>query len=78
MTMIPLDPIGYAVNSSTGTVHTRYVGEHGGVTQRTRTVKGVETILDGRKLNVCAICYPRPLYPDTQPKAPQKRRSGTK
>lgn len=73
--MIPLDPNGYAVNPSTGTVHTRYVGEHGGQTQRTRTVKGVETLLDGRAAKACPTCYPSPTYPEAaKPRAPQKRR----
>ena len=75
--MIPLDPIGYAVNPSTGTIHTRYA-DHARDSYRTRTVKGVETLLDGRKPNVCGLCFPTPLYPsDPTPRAPQKRRSGT-
>lgn len=73
--MIPLDLDGYAVNPATGTVHTRYAGEHAGLHYRTRTVKGVETLLNGRKLNVCSVCYPSPQY-DPPPRPPQQRRSG--
>ena len=73
MTRIPLDPDGYSVNQSTGTVHTRYVGDHAGTSYRTRTVKGVETLLDGRKPKVCEVCFPNPQYPPTARPA-QKRR----
>ena len=78
MTRIPIDANGYAVNPATGTVHTRYAGEHAGLHYRTRTVKGVETLLDGKKLTVCSVCYPAPLYDTPAPSAPQQRRSGPK
>lgn len=58
MTRIPLDPDGYSVNQATGTVHTRYAGEHAGTTRRTRTGIGVETLLDGQKGKLCRQCYP--------------------
>ena len=73
--MIPLDPIGYSVNPATGTVHTRYAGDHAGDSYRTRTVKGVETLLDGKQPSVCKLCYPSHRYAE-KPKAPQQRRSG--
>lgn len=77
MTRIPLDPIGYSVNQSTGTIHTRYAGDHAGDAYRTRTVKGVETLLDGRKPKVCDVCYPSPSYATPTPAdKPQRRRSG--
>ena len=75
---VPLDPNGYAVNPATGTVHTRYAGEHAGLHYRTRTVKGVETLLDGKKLTVCLVCYPSPQYDTPAPAKPQQRRSGPK
>ena len=76
---IPLDPIGYSVNQSTDTIHTRYAGDHAGDSYRTRTVKGVLTLLDGKKPNVCGVCYPSPRYDTPAPaSAPQKRRSGRK
>ena len=76
MTRIPLDPNGYAVNVATGTIHTRYAGDHAGLHYRTRTVKGVETLLDGRKPTVCSVCFPSPRYaePD-KPKRTQRRRN---
>lgn len=77
MTRIPTDPIGYSVNQSTGTVHTRYAGDHAGDSYRTRTVRGVETLLDGKEPNTCSVCYPHPFYKTTPPPSePQRRRSG--
>jgi hypothetical protein len=73
MTLIPIDPNGYAVNPATGTVHTRYAGAHAGLHYRTRTVKGVEHYLDGRKPKVCELCYPSPRYPEP-PRPVQQRR----
>lgn len=75
MTRIPLDPIGYSVNVGTGTIHTRYAGDHAGTAYRTRTAKGVLTLLDGKPGNVCAVCYGKtPRYPDTTPRPIQQRR----
>ena len=75
MTRIPLDPNGYSVNPSTGTIHTRYA-DHAGDSQRTRTTKGVLTILDGKEGKACAKCYGKtPRYPEG-PRPPQKRRVG--
>lgn len=72
---IPIDPNGYAVNQDSGTIHTRYPGAHAGQHYRTRTPKGVESLLDGRTPKVCATCYPSPRYPEP-PRPPQQRRSG--
>lgn len=69
--MIPLDPIGYAV-SADGTIHTRYA-THGNGT-RTRTEKGVLTLLDGREPKTCPTCYPNPHYKQSPQAEPQKRR----
>jgi hypothetical protein len=78
MTRIPLDPIGYSVNQSTGTIHTRYAGEHAGDAYRTRTEKGVLTLLDGRKPKLCSVCYPSPQYATpAPPRAPQRRRTAS-
>ena len=75
MTRIPLDPIGYAVNIGTGTIHTRYA-DHGNGT-RTRTTKGVLALLDGQPGKPCVTCYGKsPRYPDTTPRPIVKRRSG--
>ena len=71
MTRIPLDPIGYSVNQSTGTVHTRYADHGNG--ERTRTKRGVETLLDGKEGKPCRSCYPHPRY-DTPAPPPQRRR----
>jgi hypothetical protein len=71
MTRIPLDAIGYSVNPNTGTIHTRYADHGNGA--RTRTAKGVETLLDGQKPKACKLCYPSPRYPEP-PRPPQKRR----
>jgi hypothetical protein len=76
---LPIDPDGYAVTLSTGTVHTRYAGEHAGTHMRTRTVKGVETLLDGRKPAICKVCYgDKPPLPASTSRPPQQRRSGPK
>jgi len=75
--MIPLDPIGYSVNLSSGTVHTRYAGDHSGESYRTRTEKGVLNLLDGAKPKICSVCYPSPQYATPAP-PPQKRRTGPK
>ncbi len=76
MTRIPIDPIGYKVNPDTGTIHTRYADSHASGF-RTRTTKGVLTILAGKKGKACATCYgEKPPYPDTTPRPPQRRRSG--
>ena len=72
MTRIPLDPNGYSVNVSTGTIHTRYADHGDG--NRTRTEKGVLTLLDGQKPKACKLCYPSPRYPEP-PRPPQKRRA---
>ena len=73
MTRIPLDPDGYSVNPNTGTIHTRYA-DHGNGT-RTRTEKGVLTLLDGKDGKACERCYGKtPRYPDTTPRPPQQRR----
>lgn len=71
MTRIPLDPIGYKVDGST--IHTRYATHGDG--QRTRTAKGVETLLDGKKGKPCVECYGKaPRYAEG-PRPPQKRRT---
>ena len=76
MTRIPLDPNGYSVNQSTGTIHTRYA-DHGNGT-RTRTRKGVETLLDGKEGRACKTCYGNnPPYPSDTPRSPQRRRTPT-
>ena len=73
--MIPLDPVGYSVNQNTGTIHTRYATHADG--ERTRTTKGVETLLDGKEGKACQVCYGKsPRYPDS-PRPPQRRRSAT-
>ena len=74
MTRIPLDPNGYSVNVSTGTIHTRYADHGNGL--RTRTEKGVRTLLDGKRGKVCKDCYPSPQYAQP-PRPPQKRRITT-
>lgn len=72
---IPLDPIGYSVNQSTGTIHTRYAGDHAGDAYRTRTEKGVRTLLAGvKKPKVCERCYPAPQYAQPDRAKPQRRR----
>ena len=71
MTRIPVDPNGYSVNPSTGTIHTRYADHGNG--ERTRTAKGVETLLDGKAAKPCRICYPHPRYAEG-PRPPQRRR----
>ena len=72
MTRIPLDPLGYAVNVSTATVHSRYA-EHAGKVHRTHDPKRVESMLAGRSISVCSVCYPAPQY--ERPKGqPQRRR----
>lgn len=73
MVKLPIDANGYAVTPSTGTVHTRYAGEHAGTHYRTRTAKGVETLLDGKRPKICKLCYPSPRYPEP-PRPPQRRR----
>ena len=72
MTRIPLDPDGYSVNPSTGTIHTRYA-DHARDLPRTRTTKGVQTILDGKDGKACKTCYKTPRYPEP-PRPPQRRR----
>ena len=73
MTRIPLDPNGYKVNPSTGTIHIRYATHADG--ERTRTAKGVETILDGKQGRACMTCYGnKPPLPSDTPRPPQKRR----
>lgn len=75
MIRIPIDSDGYSVNIASGTIHTRYAGDHAGDAYRTRRVKGVETLLDGRKPKVCAVCYPSPRYATPAPSSkPQLRR----
>jgi hypothetical protein len=73
-TRVPLDPDGYAVNAETGTIHTRYAS-HGNGT-RTRTEKGVMTLLNGQDGKPCQICYPSPRYTEP-PRPPQQRRIPT-
>ena len=71
MTRIPIDPIGYSV-SDNGMIHTRYADHGNG--QRTRTTKGVETLLDGKRGKACEVCYGKtPRYPEP-PRPAQKRR----
>lgn len=77
MTRIPLDPIGYSVNPSTGTIHTRYAGDHAGEAYRTRTEKGVLALLDGKPGTACETCYgktPRYASDPTALVKPQRRR----
>lgn len=72
------DPNGYAVNVATGTVHTRYAGDHAGDTQRTRTVEGAESLLAGQPAQLCRTCYPDygRSVPDVEaPRTGQVRRS---
>lgn len=74
MTRIPTDSEGYSVNQSTGTIHTRYADHGNGV--RTRTTKGVETLLDGKQGRACKQCYGNnPPSPSDTPRVPQVRRS---
>jgi hypothetical protein len=74
MIRIPLDPIGYSVDGDT--IHTRYADHVSRNSHRTRTVKGVETLMAGKKAKVCGECYPSPQYrTDEKPKALQQRRS---
>jgi hypothetical protein len=76
MTRIPIDPNGYTVNVSTGTIHTRYAGIHAGESYRTRTTKGVLHLLNGDEGQACSICYPSPQYPaGPESKPPQVRRT---
>ena len=76
MTRIPHDPNGYSVNLSAGTVHTRHPGDHAGPVQRTRTLAGVESLLDGRKGKVCRTCYAnRPTVNVSAPQNGQVRRN---
>ena len=70
MTRIPLDPEGYKVDGAT--LHTRYADHASG--NRTRTEKGVRTLLDGQKPKPCKLCYPSPRYPEP-PRPPQRRRT---
>jgi hypothetical protein len=74
MTRIPLDAEGWSVNLTTGTVHTRYAGDHAGDSYRTRTEKGVLNLLAGRKPTICKRCFSSPRYADTTPRPPQRRR----
>ena len=73
MTRIPLDAIGWKVNPDTGTIHTRYATHASGF--RTRTEKGVLTLLDGKKGKACLQCYGKnPPYRNDTPRPTQKRR----
>lgn len=72
---IPSDPDGYSVDDSGG-IHTRY-STHSGRHDRTRTTKGVETLLAGKKGWICPTCFPTiPPRSDDTPRPPQQRRSG--
>lgn len=75
VTRIPLDPIGFSVNAETGTIHTRYA-DHGkgpaGI--RTRTKKGVLTLLAGKEGKACKACYPHPVFDPPAPSATPQRR----
>lgn len=71
---IPIDPDGYSVNVDTGTIHTRYATHAPGI--RTRTVKGVHTLLGDMDGKPCKTCYPSPAYETAErPKTQQTRRS---
>lgn len=72
---IPPDADGYSVNQSTGTVHTRYAGDHAGDSQRTRTVSGVESLLGGTRPKVCRTCYPAQIRAPQSPQNGQVRRN---
>ena len=72
MTRIPLDPNGYKVDGQT--IHTRYATHGDG--QRTRTEKGVLSLLDGKRPKICRDCFAAPRYPEP-PRPPQKRRVPT-
>ena len=73
--MIPLDPTGYSVNLNTGTIHTRYADHGNG--ERTRTERGVRTLLDGMEPKACQRCYGKsPRYAEA-PRPPQRRRVHT-
>ncbi len=74
MIRIPLDPNGYSVNLSTGTVHTRYPGAHAGTVHRTSDPQRAVSMLNGREPNVCGTCYPVPVYPRPPKRSPQRRR----
>jgi hypothetical protein len=55
---IPDSPDGYAVNVSTGGVHTRYAGEHAGNAQKTRGTEAVRNLLGDQEPTICAVCFP--------------------
>ena len=72
---VPTDPIGYLVEAD-GTVHTRYADHATG--RRTRTARGVNNLLEGRKLRLCDDYYPVGATTPTGggvPKEAQKRRT---
>ena len=74
MTRIPIDPIGYKVNPETGVIHTRYADRHA-AGYRTRTERGVLSLLDGKEGKACEVCYGKtPVHRPTTPRAPQVRR----
>jgi hypothetical protein len=77
---LPYDPAGYSVNRETGTIHTRYAGDHAGTTLRTRTARGVDSLLAGAPMHVCRTCYsgdtPEP-QPAPSAEAGQVRRVNT-
>lgn len=59
---IPHDREGYAVEVDTGRVHTRYARHVQGAS-RTRVIRGVYALLDGREPVPCDECYPAPVKP---------------
>ena len=73
MTRIPIDPVGYSVNQNTGTIHTRYADHGNG--ERTRTEKGVRTLLDGKDGKACVTCYGKAPALLSTPRPPQVRRN---
>lgn len=73
-TAIPIDAFGYKVDVPGKLIHTRYANHGEGV--RTRTVKGVQTLLGDGGGKPCKDCYPAPRYASDTPRSPQKRRSG--
>ena len=67
---LPPDPEGYTVEGQT--VHSRYASHANGY--RSRTVKGVENLLDGKKPRICKDCFPAGTPPSADNEGPQVRR----
>jgi hypothetical protein len=64
--ILPIDTDGYAVNPRTGTVHTRYAGEHATDAVKVRTLEGVYNVLGNTDPKPCLTCYPEESGADSE------------